>query len=230
MNGKILLCFILFFTYLTGCQHSHSQNLLFAPKNTKKYHFELSSGSVNMEFNIMCHYYDKDSIIEMVTIIDEIQWKGSSEFDKEINADYQKYVGDSLLTVFDKYGHAVVNDIPKLQKIINAELFVLELPKKPILEGSIWIGKKSAGPDLFFDYIMTKHTCKKIMESTIKIYVEMSCKSDKNANTALKSLTKFYKGYYVIHKDGSVKSADLDVSGFSGLSNISGKMKISELP
>ena len=183
-----------------------------------------------MEFNITCHFYDKDSIIDMITLIDKINYKGSSDLSKEINADYQRYVGDSLRTTFDKYGHAAVDATPKLKKIIHAELFVVELPKKPMLEGSTWTGKKSAGPDLFFDYIMTKYTCKKITDSTITIYVEMSCKSDKNANTPLKSLTKFYKGYYTIEKDGSVKSADLTISGFSGLSNISGKMTISELP
>lgn len=164
----------------------------------------------------------------METEINKISFSSGSEMDEEINKEYQGYVGSLISNTFNKKGHN--ESEVENQRILNTELLVVEFPDKEIKAGDTWQGRKSAKPDMFFETILTKYKCLEIREDAMIIEVEMIFEAEKNDQTDLGSkMTRNYKGNYIVDNNGVVKSADLVTSGFSGFSNLTGKLQIIEL-
>lgn len=220
--------YLLVTLFLVSCNFAQPKKMIFNPQEPRAYKISLTSDKLNVGYEVECSFKNNNDNILMETEINKISFSSGSEMDEEINKEYQGYVGSLISNTFNKKGHN--ESEVENQRILNTELLVVEFPDKEIKAGDTWQGRKSAKPDMFFETILTKYKCLEIREDAMIIEVEMIFEAEKNDQTDLGSkMTRNYKGNYIVDNNGVVKSADLVTSGFSGFSNLTGKLQIIEL-
>lgn len=201
----------------------------FHPKEDTPYQYQMIFTSedmnMNMNYEVTCNFKQEEDSISMLTTIDKIEYLGTSERDRDSNEHYQNFVNTTILLNYNKYGKSLfTEENPK--RVINPDFFVIEFPERALKIGDIWTGIKLTKPDFIFSSIKTKYTLKKIEDNNHIIAVEMISEMDDNADPGLKSLTKDYVGTYIVNNDGTVKSATLTMTLFSGFSYSKAKISI----
>ncbi|MBW7674436.1 DUF6263 family protein [Chryseobacterium chendengshani] len=213
---------------LVSCNSSQPKKMIFNPEKPRAYKVSLVNDKLDIGYEVQCSFKQNDGKVLMETELKNISFSSGSEMDAEINKEYQGYVGSLIQNTFDKKGHN--ESEVESQRIFNTELLVVEFPDKEIQIGDTWQGKKSAKPDMFFETILTKYKCIKISNVEMVIEVEMIFESENDDQSGFgKKMTRNYKGNYTVDNNGVVKSAYLVTSGFSGLSEITGKLQITEI-
>lgn len=227
MKKTIVYLFLVFYT-LVSCQNPVPKEFTFSPTAAKQYHLKLSSTAANINYKVTCTFEKENNNIVMSTTINEIQNIGDSEMDNEINQEYQNHVNSNITSVYDNFGKSLPDETTE-KRIINPDLLVIEYPKHSIKEGDTWTAQKSAKPDFIFKSIKTNYTLKKIQSNNNIINVTMTFEKESNNDPMLNSMTKFYTGDYTVYDDGTVKNATITITGFSGFSNLTGRLIIEEI-
>lgn len=226
MMKKYFCLFVVWF--LVSCQSSKPKKMIFNPEKPRAYKISLTNDKLDIGYEVQCSFKHNGGKVLMETELKKVSFSSGSEMDTEINKEYQGYVGNLILNTFDEKGHN--ESEVESQRILNTELLVVEFPDKEIKAGDTWQGKKSAKPDMFFETILTKYKCLKISDEEMIVEVEMIFESENNDESGFgKKMTRNYKGNYTVDNNGVVKSAYLVTSGFSGLSDLTGKLQITEI-
>lgn len=228
MKKKLFFYLFLLVLFLINCNQTIERDFVFNPTKPTKYQFDFTSDQLNLSSKLTCNYENKNDVVKVSTLIDELQYKGNSEMDKQINAEYQNYVNTTIISKYNKYGNSLDKENSD-KRAINPELFVVEYPKHKIKEGDTWTGQKSPNPDFIFKAIKTKYKLIEIKDNNNIINVEMTFEKEAESNAIMNSMTKSYNGHYVVDNNGVVKSAELDMKAFSGISNLKGKIQIKEI-
>ncbi len=184
---------------------------------------------LNLIYEVRNDFENEDNKVHMTTTIENISYiNGSSDMGSDVNADFQRYIGNKIYTTYDLKGHCE-GEVDHLGGI-NPKLFVVELPDQEIKVGDTWTGEIVSRPDLIFDTLKTSYKCVSINKESITLEVIMDFEMSKNKDSeSSQKISRKYSGIYVIDFYGAVKGASLDMSGFSGLSQINGKILINEI-
>ena len=213
---SVLILFI-----LLSCSNSSGQKkITFSPKESRKYYVELTSPGLNLWIHLTSIFdQNKDSVF-MRSRINQIE---CNETDSELNEAYQQYVNTLIENVYDKNGKMFnkSHDV-----VVNTDLLVVQFPETAVKVDDSWIAIKSARPDVFFKNIDVVYTCREIKEDAMVIDVRMKFVANDDAGISGLKITKKYDGYYIVNNDGTVREANLTISGYNGFSNINGTLKI----
>ncbi|WP_294287239.1 DUF6263 family protein [uncultured Chryseobacterium sp.] len=219
MKFIYLLLSLIFFA---GCAQNQKEIALeYRPSGTITYQYDMNSKQLNIKGNLKTDYTKNDDLVNMNVEVESL----SAESDDHQDLGYGEFVGQTYTRTYTKYGaSADLDNVPK--QIINMEVFVVEFPKTPVKVGSRWKSKKTAKPDMFFEFIDTEYVCTSVKDDVVMIKAVMNFVSSDKYSSQMK-LTRKYEGEYMINpKNGVVTHAKFYMDMFSGFSELKGSFEI----
>lgn len=198
-------------------------DIFFNPTKKSEYVFTIVNKYYDMDIDVELTYEKEESNILVNSVITDIDMKDKTDGKFATNSALNKYIGEvSMISISNR---GVVLDGSEPSAVYVNGLLFTSFPEKELNIGDEWEDEKSAKPDIFFDRIKTTYKCLEINEDEIKLSV--SIKSLKNSSDGLNT-SRNYDGIYIVNPNGTIKSAELKLSGSSGLSEISGEVRIIE--
>ena len=218
---RLIITYLLFSFFISCAQNNNEVSILFKPEGKMTYNYNMNSDNINMSGTLDVNFTQKSDLVEMDIEITNLS--GTTNENEDLG--YNEFIGNTYTRKYDFYGKLLdLDNLPK--QIINADLFIVEFQKSPIKKGSNWKVKKTANPDMFFDFINVEYTCDLIKDDVAFIKVDMDFVTNDKQSLEMK-LSRKYKGEYIVNlKDGSVIAAQLYMDVFSGFSKLSGKIEI----
>ncbi|MCX6319535.1 MAG: hypothetical protein NTW29_19820 [Bacteroidetes bacterium] len=226
---KPLFFFLICFSVCNSfCQPLTAQQLRFHPADSLAYQIIIDGGSFKMDIKVAGAFQYKNDSIKADWLIQKIQYKDGSKDEAAYNRDLQHASGTHQEMWMNNRGKILSNS--HTQKLINTDLLVAEFPEGEIKLNDTWQVKRSAKPDIIFDSLQVYYTCKEITATHTKLAVKMIFLQSPVNKTPDVNFTKQFEGYYLVdNKTGTVVEADLKISGFNGISRMSGGISIRRL-
>lgn len=218
---KIIYLLLSFIFFLSCAQERKEVLMEYRPSGTITYQYDMNSKQLTMKGILKTEYTKNNGLIDMN--VEVVSLSADSEDHQDLG--YGEFVGQTYKRIYNKYGaSADLENVPK--QIINMEFFVVEFPKTPVKTGSRWKSKKTAKPDMFFDYIDTEYTCTLVKDDVVMVKAVMNFVSEDKLSSEMK-LTRKYEGEYIIDpKSGVITNAKLYMDMFSGFTKLDGSLEI----
>lgn len=224
--NKALLSICMIILLQTSCSQKPSGiNLSFKPIDTCRYYYFLNSNPLLLNIGVSCKYQIQNDSVFTKYEVQKIDYRDGSSSEREISQDFQRYVNSTFEYVYNTRGQKIEN--AATLNFINADHLVLSYPGTEIKTGDKWQDKITAKPDMIFDSIIRKFTCKEITDKETTINVHMKFIESPGNRSGDVNFSKTMIGYYIVtNSTGAIKSALLEISGFNGFSNSNGKLEI----
>ena len=197
--------------------------MTYSPKENVKYLFTNTNEYYEMDIDLELEFNKEGDNVIVNSIIEDVHMNDKTDGKFASNSSLQNYVGENRKIILSNKGK-ILRGSESSTVFINGLLF-MEFPINKLKVGDAWYGTKSAKPDIFFTTLKTEYECVEIKESEIKIAVTIISMDD-NSNGL--NTSRIYKGNYIVNRDGTVKSAELKISGSSMVSDISGEVIIKQ--
>jgi hypothetical protein len=227
--NKIILALFLCFSAMVGCsQGDQRQNIVFFPEDSLDYQITLNARRLQLDFIVEGVFKKQRDTVYATWTLKKAEYEDGSDLGREMSHEYRRYINTRMYSVFNNRGKTLQNI--GASDVVNTGLLVAELPSDGIKLDDTWEETKPSPGDIFFDSLLVKYTCTSITseETTLKVVIDFF-RGDASQSSEM-NLSKRYNGYYFIdNKTGTVKHAELDISGFSGISSSSGKVEIKKL-
>lgn len=226
---KTLFAFLLSCSLFTSCsQPVNNQKISFHPGDSLAYQIILDGGSFQLDIKVAGAFQQINDSLKADWLTKKIQYKDGSKDEAEYNRQYQYSAFTHEKMWLNSRGRILSSS--NTQKLINTDLLVVEFPGDEIKLNDTWQLKRSAQPDIIFDSMQVTFTCKEITATTTKLDVQMVFLEDPDKKNRDMNFNKKFNGYYLIdNKTGTVAEADLKITGFNGISRMSGGITIRQL-